>query len=246
MMGASMMIHAPEPDTEWGYHWGITFDGGLMLLQTRRLTDDPWHVVGVYGPADLQSMADWLSECADASERGRLPYQDSDEIDDPIAPDPSLVAKIVITPLPPGTLGKNGRAHWAARHAAYQALKQEAYLLLHQQRLALGYDAAPAYPALVMDIVWAQSGVIADDDQIVARCAAIRDAAETVGLVANDRDIRIGTVTPLPANTRASQACVVSFRTPPPGGYRRARGVAPPAPGAELPEDAIRRVRDGT
>lgn len=96
-------------------------------------------------------------------------------------------------------LGKNqGRNwHWAKIQKAFDDQKQWAANCVKDDIACetLATDTWP-WPATFMHIDWQYNrGRPPDDDNAVARLAAVRDAFEDVGVVADDRHIRIGTVT---------------------------------------------------
>lgn len=110
--------------------------------------------------------------------------------------------------LPDNVLSKNGRGLWPARHREFQQVKRDAYLLLREQ---VGYDVQPA-DRLVMDIHWRQAvGRTADDDNIITRMAAARDAAAMAGLVWDDSDIRVGAAM-IERVAKGEECVVVTFR----------------------------------
>jgi hypothetical protein len=101
----------------------------------------------------------------------------------------------ITIPIPPATLSKNsGHGHWSTYHRAFQEAKDNAYAALCEE---LGAVQVGAMGPLVMEAIWRYSNAshIPDDDNMVARLAACRDAAQYIGLVENDRDIRIGKLT---------------------------------------------------
>lgn len=123
-----------------------------------------------------------------------------------------MIAWLDIEPLPPITLSKNGRANWRRIHEDFQTVLARA-----RQQFAnrANYNASLAWPvhAAIMDVVWCQArGRRPDDDNVFARVAAVRDAAQHVGMVADDKHIRVGEVfyeRVLPGE----EFCQVQFRT---------------------------------
>ncbi len=103
----------------------------------------------------------------------------------------------VILPHPPRTLGKGNHDNWWDVRRDYDTCKGIAYYLLRdameRASIIVGEDAP--WTGALMHIDWRFVGTPPDDDNIVTRCAAIRDAAEAIGLVTNDRFITIGTIT---------------------------------------------------
>lgn len=98
-------------------------------------------------------------------------------------------------------LSKNGRTHWRTRHRAFQDQKEWVMW-------SLNYEVAAQWPAAIMDIEWCYSrGRHPDDDNAIARVAAARDAFEDYGIVANDKDIRVGQV--LFTKVKQGEECVV-------------------------------------
>src|SRR5580765_7441134 len=102
-------------------------------------------------------------------------------------PDVATVAQrvSVILPHPPRTLGKGNSAdRWTVRRD-YGDSKTAAYYLLRgamdRAGIVVGEDAP--WDAAIMHIDWLFAGIPPDDDNVVTRCAAYRDAAEAIGLV---------------------------------------------------------------
>lgn len=95
--------------------------------------------------------------------------------------------------LAPLSLSKNGRAHWRVQRLAFREQREYAmYELLCQG----ARDQAEPWPAAVMHVEWQyHTGRPPDSDNVVARLAAVRDAFQDVGVVDDDRHIRIGRVT---------------------------------------------------
>ena len=92
----------------------------------------------------------------------------------------------------PMSLSKNGRAHWRVRHHDFQGQKEFAYWHIYQSPLA----PCPHWEHAVMHLTWQYNrGRPPDDDNCWARVSAVRDAFELAGVVTDDRNIRIGTLT---------------------------------------------------
>jgi hypothetical protein len=118
----------------------------------------------------------------------------------------------VILPHPPRTLGKGNSAGWWTVRRDYVNCKIAAYYLLRDALdsagIIVGEDAP--WDGAIMHIDWLFAGTPPDDDNIVTRCAAARDAAEDIGLVTNDRFVTIGTVTTTRVK-RISQCVEMAF-----------------------------------
>lgn len=113
-------------------------------------------------------------------------------------------------PLPHRDLGKNGRPTPWRRASLYAAAQEEARLALHQALLA----ERPEFDGLVMmDIDWQvrPSDRLPDDDNVIGRCAAYRDGAQSYGLVLDDAQIATGSVT---IGRGAEQRVWLTFRLP--------------------------------
>lgn len=95
--------------------------------------------------------------------------------------------------LAPLSLSKNGRAHWRVQRRAFKAQREYATFAL------IGQDAhwqRNPWDSAVMHVEWQyHTGRPPDSDNAVARLAAVRDAFQGVGVVDDDRHIRIGSVT---------------------------------------------------
>lgn len=90
-------------------------------------------------------------------------------------------------------VSRSGKRYYASEFGeAFKQLKQDAYVLFREQ---VGpeppFDAESTW---VASVIWRQAGVLPDADNIIGRCAAILDAAQQAGVVANDKQIRWGTV----------------------------------------------------
>lgn len=109
-------------------------------------------------------------------------------------------------PLPPMTLSKNARVHWAVRNAAFQKHKKIAFVALREQ-----FPVVPFWPAAVMHLTWYQCAPLPDSDNALARVAAARDAMEAGGLVSNDKYIAIGSINVVRVRTRKEQRVVLRF-----------------------------------
>lgn len=112
--------------------------------------------------------------------------------------------------LAPLSLSKNGRAHWRTRNRDFQAQKQWATHSISDQIACeeLDTDAWP-WDSAMMHIEWQyHTGRPPDDDNAVARLAAVRDAFQGVGVVDDDRHIRIGSVT-FTRIPRSDEPCAV-------------------------------------
>ena len=118
-----------------------------------------------------------------------------------------LVCEVVLRPLPPATLSKQYRGHWAPRHRAYQALKAD---VEWQIRAQCG-PARRMPPTLTMDAEWRQCGREPDLDNLVARLSPCMDAAQAMGLVADDALIQFGVIVRVRVARRADEQCVVRF-----------------------------------
>ena len=106
----------------------------------------------------------------------------------------AVVQRITIDiPHPPASLSPNGRAHWRDRARDTKHMRMISDMLTCA---AMGCaDINEPWPAARMAIHWRFAGVRPDSDNIVARCKSVRDGIADAGLVANDRDIRVGDVT---------------------------------------------------
>lgn len=141
----------------------------------------------------------------------------------PTAPDAVQVSRVAVTLpyLPPSVLGKNGRGwtrqgvsrsgrrYYASEFASeFARVKADAYRLLRNE---LGYDLTFPEGRWVMDVFWLYSATRHhDDDNVVAMVAPLRDAAQQVGLVANDAQIVTGYVT-FQRVARGNERCAVVF-----------------------------------
>ncbi len=139
------------------------------------------------------------------------------------APSAARVVAIVTLPyLPAALLSKNGRDrainvlhpsgkrfYKSARADAFRDLKHDAAMQL--RNTLLGEE--PRYPALVMHTTWYAIAPLPDDDNVAQRVAAVRDAAENVGLVANDRHIVTAVPTIIRVQHRHEQRVVIVFET---------------------------------
>ena len=102
----------------------------------------------------------------------------------------STITQVQIwTPLPPVELSKNGRAHWADKHAIFQDHKMIARAAVNR---VLPSGFTPWRGPVDVSIVWRQhhTGHWPDRDNTITRLAAAMDGAEDAGLFANDRQIR--------------------------------------------------------
>jgi crossover junction endodeoxyribonuclease RusA len=97
-------------------------------------------------------------------------------------------------PLPPASLGPNGREHWAMRNHATQLWRTMAAGLIASQRV-IGQHDHRDWPGAQMDIHWQFAGRQPDDDNCIGRLKAVRDGIADAGLVADDALIRVGVVT---------------------------------------------------
>jgi hypothetical protein len=130
------------------------------------------------------------------------------------APTRRATATITVTipmSLAPMSLSKNGRAHWRVRHRAFQDQKEWVWATVREQQF---WPCPPVvlFDIAILDIDWRYArGRPPDDDNAVARVAAARDAFEDAGVVEDDKDIRIGTVTFTKVKT-GYECVVVSLR----------------------------------
>jgi hypothetical protein len=95
----------------------------------------------------------------------------------------------------PQILGKNGGNGWgwAAKNRAFRDQKAWAEYALYERIKAGHWER---WPAAIMHVNWEYNrGRPPDDDNAIARLAAVRDAFEAAGVVSDDRHISIGTVT---------------------------------------------------
>ena len=102
----------------------------------------------------------------------------------------STITELTIwLPLPPMELSKNGRAHWAERNQIFQEYKMVATAAINR---VLPSGFASWRGAVDVHIIWRQhhQGHWPDRDNLITRCAAFMDAAESTGLIVNDRQIR--------------------------------------------------------
>jgi hypothetical protein len=90
------------------------------------------------------------------------------------------------------SLSKNGRAHWRVKHRAFQDQKQWCENSIWSSLAIEHWGTVPA----TMDVDWRYSrGRAPDDDNVWSRVAACRDAFESMCVVLDDQQIRVGTVT---------------------------------------------------
>lgn len=114
----------------------------------------------------------------------------------------------ITLPLPPMSLSKNARVHWARRNRDFQDWKYWTTALVREQ-----FTSPHAITCeLGADIIWRYSrGRHPDRDNAIARCAAIMDGAEAAGLFADDRQIVEGRIT-FERVKAGEEAVVVTFR----------------------------------
>ena len=112
-------------------------------------------------------------------------------------------------PAPPRELSKNGRAHWAQKARLFREYKDHAAWML-VDRYGIGDEQGTSEP-VVMDLVWCgPRRYWPDSDNAVERVACYRDALQAAGLIVNDSQVSIGTVT-FGTGSRAAR-CFVTFR----------------------------------
>ena len=111
----------------------------------------------------------------------------------------------LVLPLPPSVLGHHGGG-WqkmgyrrstgkpyviSGNRKAFATVRDEAITALRQVSIGHGLQ----WPAAVMSVEWRFAGTAPDSDGIWTRVSAIRDAAQHVQIVTNDRYITQGTLT---------------------------------------------------
>lgn len=111
-------------------------------------------------------------------------------------------------PLPPRDLSKNARIHWRTRARVFKQHRAMAFCAVREQ-----HAAVPTWPQAVMHVAWYQikAGGGTDDDNALQRCAAYRDGVAASGLVDDDKQIVIGTVTVHRVAHKHEQRVVLRF-----------------------------------
>lgn len=97
----------------------------------------------------------------------------------------------LVLPIPSSTLSKNSRAHWRAKHKAFQACKWLAFAAVREQM-----STVPEWPGATLHLRWCQikRGGGTDDDNALSRISGYRDGVAATGIVADDVTIRIGSI----------------------------------------------------
>ena len=112
-------------------------------------------------------------------------------------------------PLPPRELAENGKnRNWGTRNRIFKRHRTLAFATVRET-----HAAVPTWPQAVMHVDWFQikAGGGTDDDNALQRCAAYRDGVAATGLVEDDNQIVIGTVTMHRVKTKAEQRVVLRF-----------------------------------
>lgn len=101
-------------------------------------------------------------------------------------------AGIVVTltmPLPPASLGKNGRASWFQRARDYRGTRDAAAWVLAAALVGRDLPLWDGPVALVIHWFAARWNWIPDNDNCINRCQVLIDGAQVAALYANDRQI---------------------------------------------------------
>lgn len=129
----------------------------------------------------------------------------------------------VVLPLPPSVLGHHGGG-WqqmgirrstgkpyviSGNRKAFAKVRDEAITALRQVSIGHGLQ----WPGAVMSVEWRFAGTAPDSDGAWTRVSAIRDAAQHVEIVTNDRHIEQGTLT-FTRVKKVEQCVVVRFKRP--------------------------------